>query len=154
MSTTVDRDDPGLRKIRPDGQQENYLVLSDEERAKGFVRPVRRSYRHVGIAGPTHPLRDLTDEEKDRYASVGYVKFEEYPPGDSSVVGRYWTQAQLDSVGKGCGADTRMGQDIAETYARNPCFYGSTFCVRCGGHYPIGPDGEFVWTDDGSRVGS
>lgn len=25
---------------------EAYLILSDEERAKGFVRPVRRSYRH------------------------------------------------------------------------------------------------------------
>ncbi len=24
-----------------------YLVLSEDERAKGFVRPVRRSYRHV-----------------------------------------------------------------------------------------------------------
>lgn len=25
-----------------------YLVLSEEERAKGFVRPVYRSYRHLG----------------------------------------------------------------------------------------------------------
>lgn len=28
------------------GQQEGYVVLSDEERAKGFVRPVRQSYVH------------------------------------------------------------------------------------------------------------
>lgn len=28
------------------GQQKAYVVLSDDERAKGFVRPVRRSYRH------------------------------------------------------------------------------------------------------------
>lgn len=28
------------------GQQKAYVVLSEEERAKGFVRPVRRSYRH------------------------------------------------------------------------------------------------------------
>lgn len=28
------------------GQQKGYVVLSDEERAKGFVRPVRRSYVH------------------------------------------------------------------------------------------------------------
>lgn len=28
------------------GQQQAYVVLSDEERAKGFVRPVRRSYVH------------------------------------------------------------------------------------------------------------
>ncbi len=47
MGTTDDRNDPDLRKIRPDGQQETYLVLSDEERAKGYVRPLRRSYRHL-----------------------------------------------------------------------------------------------------------
>lgn len=28
------------------GQQKGYVVLSDAERAKGFVRPVRRSYVH------------------------------------------------------------------------------------------------------------
>lgn len=34
-------------RIRPDGQQEGYVVLSPEERAKGFVKPVRRSYVHA-----------------------------------------------------------------------------------------------------------
>lgn len=29
------------------GQQEGYVVLAEEERAKGFVRPVRRSYVHL-----------------------------------------------------------------------------------------------------------
>lgn len=29
------------------GQQQGYVVLSEEERAKGFVRPVRRSYKHL-----------------------------------------------------------------------------------------------------------
>lgn len=33
--------------IGPDGMQKNYLVLSDEERAKGFVRPVRATYKHL-----------------------------------------------------------------------------------------------------------
>ena len=33
-------------KPKPSGQQEDYLVLTAEERAKGFVEPVRRSYRH------------------------------------------------------------------------------------------------------------
>ena len=33
----------GARK----GQQEGYVVLAEEERAKGFVRPVRRSYKHL-----------------------------------------------------------------------------------------------------------
>jgi len=28
------------------GQQRGYVVLAPEERAKGFVKPVRRSYRH------------------------------------------------------------------------------------------------------------
>ncbi len=34
------------RELRPDGMQKGYVVLSAEERAKGFVRPVRRTYRH------------------------------------------------------------------------------------------------------------
>lgn len=29
------------------GMQKAYVVLSDDERAKGFVRPVRRSYVHL-----------------------------------------------------------------------------------------------------------
>ena len=37
---------PEHRNLRPDGQQQGYVVLAEEERAKGFVRPVRRSYRH------------------------------------------------------------------------------------------------------------
>ncbi len=37
------------REIDPGtGQQKGYVVLSAEERAKGFVRPVRRTYQHVG----------------------------------------------------------------------------------------------------------
>jgi len=35
------------REINPStGQQKGYIVLSAEERAKGFIRPVRRTYRH------------------------------------------------------------------------------------------------------------
>lgn len=34
------------REIKPNGQQKGYVVLSDAERAKGFVRPVRDAYRH------------------------------------------------------------------------------------------------------------
>jgi len=41
---------PDHRDIDPrTGQQKGYVVLSAEERAKGFVRPVRRAYVHVGI---------------------------------------------------------------------------------------------------------
>lgn len=101
MSTTNDRNDPRLHDIGPDGMQATYLVLSDEERAKGFVRPVRRAYQHLT-----------------------------------------------------CGTVTTMGQAIAETYARNPKFYGGTYCAGCHDHFPIGEDGEFVWDADGSKVGS
>ena len=35
------------RNINPaTGQQKGYVVLSAEERSKGFVRPVRQSYTH------------------------------------------------------------------------------------------------------------
>lgn len=47
MPLTPDRNDPRLRNIDNRGMQEAYLILSDAERAKGFVRPVRRSYVHV-----------------------------------------------------------------------------------------------------------
>ena len=73
------------------GQHGDYWVLSAEERAKGYVKPLRDSYRH-------------------------------------------------DT----CGATTTMGGAIASTYARDPHFYTSTFCVRCRGHFPLA---EFTWLD-------
>ena len=114
MAAVTDPKDPGLSKNRPDGQQENYLVLTEEERAKGFVRPVRDSYTHLL-----------------------------------------------------CGSITTMGRAIAETYARNPKFYGATFCAHCRKHFPLfeysdtekTPEGHpaykamFSWID-GSGVGT
>lgn len=52
MSLTTDPNDPRLSHgaDAPGAnvdQADVYLVLSDEERAKGFVRPVRRSYWHT-----------------------------------------------------------------------------------------------------------
>jgi len=38
---------PDHRELKPNGQQKAYVVLSEEERAKGFVRPVRRTYTHL-----------------------------------------------------------------------------------------------------------
>lgn len=36
------------REIEPaTGMQKGYIVLAEEERAKGFVRPVRRTYLHL-----------------------------------------------------------------------------------------------------------
>lgn len=83
------------------GQQKDYIVLSAEERAKGFVRPVRRSYVHAV-----------------------------------------------------CGGTTTMGTALAETYARNPAFYAKTMCVQCKGHFPVGADGEFVWSETDTKVGT
>lgn len=143
------------REIDPaTGLQKGYVVLSAEERAKGFIRPVRRSYRHVGPSGPRYPLRDLTYDETVRYVDTKHVKFEEYPASESPVTGRYWTQQALDHVGKGCGIVTTMGQALAETYAREPGFYGGTFCVGCRTHFPVGRDGEFVWDGTVERVGT
>lgn len=146
------------------GQQKAYVVLSAEERAKGFVRPVRTSYVHVGIR-PKLPVRDLTEDEKALYADVGYIQFEEYPecnckptgPGTMGHaetcprrhgLGRFWTKADLES---GCGVLTTMGQAIAETYARDPKFYGATFCTGCRKHLPVE---EFVWDGTDARLGS
>ena len=40
--------EPDHREIDPaTGMQKGYVVLCPEERAKGFVRPLRRSYKHT-----------------------------------------------------------------------------------------------------------
>lgn len=90
------------REINPaTGMQKGYVVLSDEERAKGFVRPVRNSYTHLK-----------------------------------------------------CGVVTKMGNSLAETYARQPDFYTGTYCGGCQNHYPVGADGEFVWAGTLEKVGT
>lgn len=99
MSTTDDPNDPDLRRIEPSGMQATYLVLSEEERAKGFVRPVRRSYLHLT-----------------------------------------------------CRTVTTMGRAIAETYARDPSFYGGTYCATCRTHKLVGAEGEFVWIEGGKAT--
>jgi hypothetical protein len=145
-------DIPAKHAAQPVGMHDDYIVLTEEERAKGFSRPVRRSYKHVGPAGPKYPLRDLTTEEHERYDKFKYFKFEKYPDDHSS--GRFWTEEQLANVGKGCGTVTTMGLALAETYARDRSFYGATFCVGCRVHLPIGEHGEFVWEGTNERVGT
>jgi hypothetical protein len=100
MSLTTDRNDPKLKEGQQNetGQHDIYLVLSDEEKSKGFVRPVRRTYVHSK-----------------------------------------------------CGAATTMAQSIAETYARDPKFYGRTFCMGCNTHLPVD---EFTWSGTDEKVGS
>lgn len=143
--------DASHTKLKPNGQQEGYVVLSPEERAKGFVRPVRRTYIHVGPKKPVTKLRELTDEERERFSRFGYVAYEEYPESDSAVCGKYWKQEDINRMKAGCGAATTMSQSLAETYARDPHFYSGTFCVACGKHYPVV---EFVWDGTDEPVGS
>jgi len=121
MPLTDDPNDPRLTRGANDApvpQSPVYLVLSEAERAKGFVRPLRRSYIHVGINGS------------------------EIDPANPAKHGR---------TGEACGAETTMGLALCETYARDPNFYGATYCVGCRMHRPIA---EFVWSEDVQTVGS
>jgi len=43
-----------------------------------------------------------------------------------------------------CGALTTMGHQLSATYARDPFFYGATYCTGCSMHRPLS---EFRWTD-------
>ena len=96
------------------GQHDGYVVLCPDERAKGFVRPYRDAYKHVG-----------------KLVSFG--------------IPLLWKREG------GCGSVTTMGRALSETYARDPTFYGATFCVHCNKHLPVA---EFAWTADGAQVGS
>lgn len=99
------------------GQHKGYIVLCEDERKKGFVRPYRDSYTHIGR------LQEMTnDANEDFTIRVG-----------------------------GCNTVTKMGRALSETYARDPKFYGATFCCGCNKHLPVS---EFVWTADGETVGS
>lgn len=56
MPVTDDPSDPRLTRgvdETPREQADTYLVLSDEERARGFVRPVRQSYYHLTCGAVT-----------------------------------------------------------------------------------------------------
>jgi len=50
-----------------------------------------------------------------------------------------------------CQATTTMSRPLSETYARDPSFYGSTFCVSCRAHFPVS---QFRWMLDDKIVGS
>jgi hypothetical protein len=116
----TDPEDPRLgHGVDPDPVPQNdaYLVLSDVELAKGFIRPVRRTYVHWTL--------------------------EDGSPAPTVVVDARDLQ--------GCGAATTMSQIIAETYARDPKFYGSTYCVGCRRHLPVT---EFTWSGTEELVGS
>jgi hypothetical protein len=50
-----------------------------------------------------------------------------------------------------CRTVTTMGLALAETYARDPKYYGATFCCGCHTHLPVS---EFVWEGTSEIVGS
>jgi hypothetical protein len=56
-----DPNDPKHKELKPNGQQQDYVVLSAEERAKGFVRPVRSAYRHGKCGAVTTMSRALCE---------------------------------------------------------------------------------------------
>lgn len=50
------------REINPwSGQQRAYVVLTEEERAKGFVRPVRKSYVHKSCGAVTTMATEIVE---------------------------------------------------------------------------------------------
>jgi len=151
MTLTSDPNHPGINKpLAPNDQNQAYLVLSEEERAKGFVRPVRDRYVHVGreVCGKTH-----NHYERDRSGRLWVCT------GSKGHEGPCYTwKAVTDPVARvaeatnllGCGTTTTMPDAIAETYARDPNFYGTTWCCECKAHMPVS---EFRWFD-GSILGS
>ena len=52
---------PEHRRLKENGQQEGYVVLAKEERAKGFVRSVRRSYVHTKCGTLTTMSQSLAE---------------------------------------------------------------------------------------------
>jgi hypothetical protein len=146
-------------KINPKtGLQQDYIVLTPEERAKGFVKPVRRSYVHTGRLVCGHELEPYADSE---HYGAGAVRICHGPvahPGEHGFAGGHTvfiaTAAELDRLKrtgryKGCGVLTTMALAIAETYARKPGFYGGTFCTHCRAHFPLN---EFEWEPDGEPM--
>jgi len=52
---------PEHTRLTKSGQQEGYVVLAEEERAKGFVRPVRRSYKHLKCGSVTTMAQTIAE---------------------------------------------------------------------------------------------
>lgn len=65
---------PDHREIDPHtGQQKGYVVLSEEERRKGFVRPVRANYKHLTCGTTTwmhHTLAETYARDPDFYSGT------------------------------------------------------------------------------------
>ena len=150
MGLTTDPHDPDLGQDRGDGQNKKYLVLSEEERAKGFVRPVRTKYIHLGRKMEGTLIRYEKPKVENGKTYIGYFKLKGLS-GGPLVTEEEYQEIKKGKRVRGCGSVTVMGQALAETYARDPKFYGSTFCCGCGTHKPVS---EFVWDGTDEEVGS
>ena len=157
---TTDPKDPELCHgidTEPVNQCKKYLILSEKERAKGFVRPVRYSYIHKGRYYP-YSVEKLNQpyNSEDGRTYVAKVVILLDIDGKPKCWG-FLTQREYDQYIKtngyvgGCFEETKMGIELAETYARDPKFYGATYCIKCKMHLPVS---EFSWIDDGELVGS
>lgn len=54
-------EDRSHTELKPNGQQQDYVVLCDTERAKGFVRPYRDAYRHLKCGQITTMSRKIAE---------------------------------------------------------------------------------------------
>lgn len=64
MKTTLTDGSPVTedhRELKPNGQQKGYVVLSEAERAKGWVRPYRDSYIHKKCGTLTKMSRSISE---------------------------------------------------------------------------------------------
>lgn len=140
------------------GQHTSYWILNEDERKKGFVRPVRRTYVHVGRRICGKPASDSVVAQmvvKCKDGEIYVCASEPAHEGECFALlvkmtakhaERFLTKGLLG----GCDTVTTMSLDIAQTYARDPNFYSAGMCVRCKEHFP---HEELRW-EDGSVVGS
>ena len=160
MKTTLTDGSPVTddhREIDPNtGLQKGYVVLSEEERAKGFVEPVRNSYTHIGRKICGHDFGAYEGGVLGEHLVCGDVPGHDADHGSHRMLADSKKMARLESLGYfgGCGATTTMGRSLAETYAAKPTFYSGTYCTMCGTHFSVGEGGEFVWSGTLIRVGS
>lgn len=52
---------PEHSELKPNGQQKGYVVLSESERQRGFVRPFRDAYRHLKCGKITTMSRSIAE---------------------------------------------------------------------------------------------
>ena len=85
---------------------------------------------------------------------------EDFDYGDKLEDGQYENHPTTDEgesvqpvrkryIHNDCGEVTRMGSELAESYARDPFQYGKTFCANCGDYYSVS---EFVWKETGEPL--